>query len=69
MRHTVNTTQPPMESTRLQAARTARQQYELVVVSGPSCPAAFARWWAEYQEKVMKAFPAGKGFLDSEGRQ
>jgi hypothetical protein len=24
------------------------------VVNGPSCPAAFATWWAEYRNKIAK---------------
>jgi hypothetical protein len=38
-----------------------------IVVNGPSCPAAFASWWDEYQEKVMKAFRSQSVFM-LEGR-
>jgi hypothetical protein len=49
---------PQTEPTGLQAAHATAQRSAAVVVNGPSCPAAFARWWAEYQEKTNKAVPA-----------
>ncbi|HEX7287192.1 MAG TPA: hypothetical protein VF532_13480 [Candidatus Angelobacter sp.] len=70
MTHTENNTQMEMDPVSAQEVCTsAAPNGAAVIISGPSCPVAFARWWAEYQEKVMKTLPARKNVITLEGRQ
>jgi hypothetical protein len=37
------------------------------VVTGPSCPEAFAEWWAEYRRKLMRSGSANCAGCAKEG--
>jgi hypothetical protein len=64
MKHAENNTQMEIRPVGPHAARTSTA----AVVNGPSCPAAFASWWSEYQAKVMKAFGSQESVFILEGR-
>lgn len=69
MKHAENNTQEMAAASSQEAwTNTAPKIRAAAVVSGPSCPAAFARWWAEYQEKVMKKGPVQRSVFKREGR-
>jgi hypothetical protein len=72
MNHAENNTQMERElkpvSSQRACTSAAAKSAAAAVVSGPSCPAAFARWWAEYQEKVMKTSPSQESGFALEGR-